>query len=83
MDEIVTVAVEAEEFENDVYQAALEAVIAERKPDVVLLGFTVNSMDFAPAVATKLGLGLSPPMSSPSARKAAPWSRRGRTTAPR
>ena len=57
VDEIVTVAVEAEEFENDVYQAALEAVIAERKPDAVLLGFTVNSMDFAPAVATKLGLG--------------------------
>lgn len=57
VDEIATVAVEAEEFENDVYQAALEAVIAERQPDAVLLGFTVNSMDFAPAVATKLGLG--------------------------
>src|SRR5829696_8524529 len=57
VDEIVTVAVEAEEFDNDVYQAALEAAIAEREPDAVLLGFTVNSMDFAPAVATKLELG--------------------------
>ena len=48
-----------EEFENDVYQAALEALIAERKPDAVLLGFTVNSMGFAPAVAAKLGLGFA------------------------
>jgi electron transfer flavoprotein alpha subunit len=59
VDEIVTVAVDAEEFENDVYQAALEALIQERRPKVTLLGFTVNSMGFAPAVATKLGLGLA------------------------
>jgi electron transfer flavoprotein alpha subunit len=57
--EIVTVAVEAEEFENDVYQQAVEALIQERQPTVTLLGFTVNSMGFAPAVATKLGLGFA------------------------
>ena len=49
VDEIVQVAVEPEEFENDVYQAALEALIAERKPDVVLLGFTVNSIEIGRA----------------------------------
>lgn len=57
--EIVTVAVDAEEFENDVYQQAVEALVQERRPTVTLLGFTVNSMGFAPAVATKLGLGFA------------------------
>jgi electron transfer flavoprotein alpha subunit len=59
VDEIVTVSVEPEEFENDVYQVALEALIQERRPKVTLLGFTVNSMGFAPAVAAKLGLGFA------------------------
>lgn len=59
VDEIVTVKVDAEEFENDVYQQALEALVADRKPTVILLGFTVNSMGFGPAVAAKLGLGFA------------------------
>ena len=59
VDEIIQVPVEAEEFENDVYQRALEALLADRKPTVTLLGFTVNSMGFAPAVAAKLGLGFA------------------------
>jgi electron transfer flavoprotein alpha subunit len=59
VDEIVTVAAGPDEFENDVYQQALEAVIAERNPKTILLGFTVNSMGFAPAVAAKLGLGFA------------------------
>ncbi len=59
VEEIVTVAAGVGEFENDVYQSALEALIASRKPRVTLLGFTVNSMGFAPAVAAKLGLGFA------------------------
>lgn len=59
VDEIVAVPVEQEEFENDVYQQALEALIAERRPRVILLGFTVNSMGYGPAVAAKLGLGFA------------------------
>lgn len=59
VDEIVTVAVEADEFENDVYQRAVEALIAERSPRVTLTGFTVSSMGYAPAVAAKLGLGFA------------------------
>jgi electron transfer flavoprotein alpha subunit len=31
----------------------------ERKPDIVLVGFTVNSIGYAPAVAAKLGLGFA------------------------
>jgi electron transfer flavoprotein alpha subunit len=59
VDEIVTVRVDQQEFENDVYQQAIETVIAERRPQVTLLGFTVNSMGYGPAVAAKLGLGFA------------------------
>lgn len=59
VDEIVTVRVEAEEFENDVYQQILEALIEDRRPSFVLLGFTVNGMGYGPAVAAKLGLGFA------------------------
>jgi electron transfer flavoprotein alpha subunit len=59
VDEIVTVQVEQEEFENDVYQQAVEQLIAEHRPKTVLLGFTVNSMGYAPALAAKLGLGFA------------------------
>jgi electron transfer flavoprotein alpha subunit len=59
VDEIVAVASGGAEFENDVHQAAVEALIAERSPRAVLTGFTVNSMGYAPAVAAKLGLGFA------------------------
>ena len=59
VDEIVNVPVVQEEFENDVYQAALEALIAARRPRAVVLGFTVNSMGYGPAVAAKLALGFA------------------------
>ena len=59
VDEVVHVPVEQAEFENDVYQAALESLLAERRPDVVLLGFTVNSMGYGGAVAAKLELGFA------------------------
>lgn len=57
VDEIVTVAAGADEFEGDTYQRALEGLIETRRPRVVLLGFTVNAMAYAAAVAAKLGLG--------------------------
>jgi electron transfer flavoprotein alpha subunit len=59
VDEVITVSAGPEEFENDVYQTALEALIADREPKTVLLGFTVNSMGYGPAVAAKLGLGFA------------------------
>ena len=59
VDEIVHVSVEQAEFENDVYQRALERLIEEREPQAVLLGFTINSMGYAAAVAAKLGLGFA------------------------
>jgi electron transfer flavoprotein alpha subunit len=59
VDEILAVPVEADEFESDVYQAVLEKLVQERQPQATLLGFTVNSMGYAPAVAAKLGLGFA------------------------
>jgi electron transfer flavoprotein alpha subunit len=59
VDEVVQVRVEQAEFENDVYQAALESLLAERQPEAVLLGFTVNAMGYAGATAAKLGLGFA------------------------
>ena len=59
VDEILNVKVEQEEFENDLYQQAVEQLIEERNPRVVLCGFTINSMGFAPALAAKLGTGFA------------------------
>src|SRR2546428_8074341 len=59
VDEILHVPVAQEEFENDIYQGALEALIGDRQPHAVLLGFTVNSMGYGPAVAAKLALGFA------------------------
>jgi electron transfer flavoprotein alpha subunit len=59
VNEILSVKVDQEEFENDVYQQAVEQLIEQRQPQVTLLGFTVNSMGYGPAVAAKLGLGFA------------------------
>ena len=59
VDEILTVQVEQDEFENDVYQGAVEQLVAERSPSAILLGFTVSSMGYGPALAAKLGLGFA------------------------
>jgi electron transfer flavoprotein alpha subunit len=59
VDEVIAVSVEPDEFENDVFQRAVEALISERAPRVTLLGFTVSSMGYGPAVAAKLGLGFA------------------------
>jgi electron transfer flavoprotein alpha subunit len=59
VDEVVHVPTGGDEFENDVYQGAVEKLILERTPRVILLGFTVNSMGFGSALAAKLGLGFA------------------------
>lgn len=59
VDEVVHVPVDQAEFENDVYQHALEALIAQRQPEVTLLAFTVNSIGYGPAIAAKLGLSFA------------------------
>lgn len=57
--EIAEVRVTAGSFESDVYEHAVEQLITEREPELVLLGFTVNSMSFGPSLAARLGLGFA------------------------
>jgi electron transfer flavoprotein alpha subunit len=59
VDEILTVQVDQDEFENDVYQAAVGQLIADRCPRAVLLGFTVGSMGYGAGLAAKHGLGFA------------------------
>jgi electron transfer flavoprotein alpha subunit len=57
--EIVTVPVDEEEFTSDTYVNAVAAVVGELRPSVVLCGFTVNGMGFAPALAARLDTGFA------------------------
>jgi electron transfer flavoprotein alpha subunit len=59
VEEIISVRAGGDEFENDVYRDVLEALLADRQPDVVLTGFTVNGMGYVPAVAAKLALSFA------------------------
>ncbi|WP_436928668.1 electron transfer flavoprotein subunit alpha/FixB family protein [Halosimplex halobium] len=47
-----------EEFNHDVYVQAVEQLAAELDPDYLLVPHTVNGLDYAPAVAERLGLPL-------------------------
>ncbi|MGE3595987.1 MAG: electron transfer flavoprotein subunit alpha/FixB family protein [Dehalococcoidia bacterium] len=57
--EIVTVRTPTTEFDGDTYRQAVEALVHDLHPDVVLMGFTVNSIGYGSAVAARLGMGLA------------------------
>jgi electron transfer flavoprotein alpha subunit len=59
VDELVAVKVAAPEFDPDTFEAAVGALIAERKPEVVLVAHSVDSFGYAAALAAKLGLGFA------------------------
>jgi electron transfer flavoprotein alpha subunit len=59
VDEIVAVKVAALEFDPDTFEAVVGALIAERKPEIVLVANSVDSFGYAAALAAKLGLGLA------------------------
>lgn len=59
VDEIVALRVGQDAFSSDLWREALAALLAERRPDVTLAGFTVDGMGWAPAVAARLGLGFA------------------------
>ena len=59
VDEVLTVSAPTEDFEAHVHAGALEALIEQESPGVVLLGHTIDSLGFGPAVAAKLGLGFA------------------------
>jgi electron transfer flavoprotein alpha subunit len=47
-----------DQYTNDAYTQALVQVVEEVKPDVIFLGHSAVGRDFAPRVATRLGLGM-------------------------
>lgn len=59
VDELLLVATPSEHFEAHVAQRALEQLIESERPELVLLGHTIDSLGFGPAVAAKGGLGFA------------------------
>src|SRR5579863_7522697 len=59
VDEIVTVRTGTPEFDPDVFESAVGALIAARAPDVVLVAHSVESFGYAAALATRLGMGFA------------------------
>jgi electron transfer flavoprotein alpha subunit len=59
VDEVLTVQAPGENFEAHAHGEALVALIEQESPTLVLLGHTIDSLGFGPAVAAKLGLGFS------------------------
>ena len=59
VDEIITLKTAAAEFDPDTFEAALGALIAQRRPDVVLVPHSVDSFGYAAALAAKHGFGFA------------------------
>ena len=59
VDELLLVPTPTEHFEAHVAGRALAELIAAESPSLVLLGFTIDSLGFGPAVAAKHGLGFA------------------------
>ncbi|MGQ3674983.1 electron transfer flavoprotein subunit alpha/FixB family protein [Xanthobacter sp. TB0139] len=53
VDEVIEVALSIPEFQSDVFEAAVLALINERKPAVVLMPHSIDSLGYAPSVAVK------------------------------
>ena len=58
-DEVLVVETPNEHFEPHVHAAAVEALIDEEEPTLVLAGHTIDSLGFAPALAARRGLGFA------------------------
>jgi electron transfer flavoprotein alpha subunit len=77
VDEVLTVASPVEHFEPHFAQAALEQLIEREEPDLVLLGHTIDSMGYGPAVAARGGLGFASDVMEVGWDGDGPFARRG------
>jgi electron transfer flavoprotein alpha subunit len=59
VDEVLTVDAPSEHFEAHVHAAAVEALIEQEQPALVLVGHTIDSLGFGPALAARRGLGFA------------------------
>lgn len=57
VDEIIKVEVPADSFQSDVYEAAVAALAAARRPELILFAHTVDTWGYAAAVAVRGGFG--------------------------
>lgn len=57
VDEIVAVGTPGEHFEPHVAEQAVDALIADLDPAVVLFGHTIDALSYAPAIAARGGYG--------------------------
>jgi electron transfer flavoprotein alpha subunit len=75
--EVVLLRSPLEHFEAHVAEAALEALIEDRRPAIVMAGHTVDALGFAPAVAARRGLGFASDVTAVSWEEGRPLARRG------
>ena len=59
VDEVLVVETPNEHFEPHVHAAAVEALIEQEEPTLILAGHTIDSLGFAPALAVRRGLGFA------------------------
>jgi electron transfer flavoprotein alpha subunit len=59
VDEIITLKTASAEFDPDTFESAAGALIAQRRPDVVLVPHSVDSFGYAAALAVKQELGFA------------------------
>jgi electron transfer flavoprotein alpha subunit len=59
VDELITVKIDSHDFDPDVHEAAVAALIAARTPSVVLIAHSVDSFGYAAALAVRHGYGLA------------------------
>ena len=59
VDDIVTVQVPASEFEPDLMEAAVHALIEARNPSIVLIPHSIDAFGYAAAIAARKGYGFS------------------------
>lgn len=59
VDEVVTVKIPSRDFDPDATEAAVGALIAARKPSLVLVPHSIDSFGYAAAVAAKGGFGFA------------------------
>jgi electron transfer flavoprotein alpha subunit len=59
VDEVVTIRSEQAEFQSDVFESTLLALIEQRQPALVLAPHSIDAWSYAPVLANKGGLGYS------------------------
>ncbi len=57
VDEVISVRLPVDDFQSDIYEAAVLAIAEVRKPRAILFPHTVDTWGYAPAVAVRGGFG--------------------------